>query len=694
MKNKDSFKLIKDKKDTTKNTRNKIKLAFINNMKLKRKIIITLILLSIVPIFAVSTISYISATNTLKDNALNYSEQIANQVLQNIESAIGVYEQYAKQMFIELNGLKVEFRDFRGDDQSKKTQGRSAIEKHLMEYKVINPEIAEIAIVYVNEDGSINTMGDKYASKDIINKEIINTTYYYSDAQTKPYVWITGYEDYNKVYVMKSLNKQVHGFKEAALIFSLRFDNVKNIFSQLSLGEGAKAYLVNEKNEIIFNVDKSNYGEQLNLEYLSYGKIEGIKSFFHKDLLVSIANCKNSWKLVIETPERNITDKINKSGMVTVILSLICYIIVIMLGNIISSSIAKPIKHIVDLMKKAETGDFTVSSDYKSKSEVGVLSESFNVMIENIKKLLLNTKKVTLDVMSEAKNINEISKSAAIMSEQTTSSMGQIAEGANEQAEQSENAAQLMSDLDKKIDAVINNIKTIWETTVKTQEVGSRSLAVVEDLKGKHIKSSEMMQIINTNVDNLTKSAKEITTILKIINEISDQTNLLSLNATIEAARAGEAGQGFAVVAEEVRKLANRSKESADGIAVVVKGIQLKINETVKMVHDTTVMFKEQTNSVEETDKAFDSIIESTMTIANQMENVQETMGDMDKMKESVLESISSIVAVSQESSACAQEVLRASEQQSSSAEELESMAGKLSNITTLLNESIDNFKV
>ena len=251
-----------------------------------------------------------------------------------------------------------------------------------------------------------------------------------------------------------------------------------------------------------------------------------------------------------------------------------------------------------------------------------------------------------------------------------------------------------MSELSNKIGVVIDNISKIELISVNTQEVGKKSLNTVNGLKKKSEDSSDMIQKINENVSSLKQNTKKIESILRVIKQITVQTNLLSLNASIEAARAGEAGKGFAVVAQEVRSLAEQSKQLTEDITIIIDGIQNKVEDIVTIVDNANQIFKEQEVSVGETNGAFNAVIEATHSMAQQVENVQTLINDMNTCKTTVVEAISNIASVSEESSACAEEVMATSQDQSDSAEELSTMANKLNNIIETLSNSIKRFKI
>ncbi len=253
------------------------------------------------------------------------------------------------------------------------------------------------------------------------------------------------------------------------------------------------------------------------------------------------------------------------------------------------------ITHLMETVSRAAEGDFTVTAEVTA-SALGALSDSFNLMVSDLSKIIRNVKEASDKI---AQSTREIYLHTEVM-----------AQGAETQAKEIETtyqAAKEMADLIK-----YANERTLQaaETARKAAQVAESGESVVQhSIKSMH-RIRETVQETARKVRLLGESSMEIGEIIEVISDIANRTNLLALNATIEAARAGEAGRGFAVVADEVRMLAERSSQAAKDIAVLIESIQVGTSEVVEAMEQGTAEVEEGTRLVDETGTALKNIRE------------------------------------------------------------------------------------
>jgi len=353
-----------------------------------------------------------------------------------------------------------------------------------------------------------------------------------------------------------------------------------------------------------------------------------------------------------------------------------------------------PLNELSKTMEEGANGNLNVNIDIKSKDEVGILANSFNTMIEGIKKLVFDIKSISESVNHSAENLAVASEQAAQATQDVAKAIEEIAQGASSQAKEAEESANATVLLGQLIDQSLKNADEINQEVANVSMVSNEGLGIIDDL----IKKTELTVEANNNVKESTnyllEKSTEISKIVETITGIADQTNLLSLNAAIEAARAGEAGRGFAVVADEVRKLAEQSSQAARNIANLISEIQNTINDTYKTVEDSTKSIEEQSNVVNTTKDVFEGILHAVNFIVEKIDNLNKSLKEIESHKNKIVDSIQNIAAVSEESAASAEEVSATSEEQSAIVEEMATTANELKNYANTLMEAIKQFKV
>lgn len=400
------------------------------------------------------------------------------------------------------------------------------------------------------------------------------------------------------------------------------------------------------------------------------------------------------WKIVATLDESELTNDTKSILFATLIIILVMTIIAAIMSFVLSNGIVHNIKNLKEVFSKASNGDLTVSIKSSTKDEFNDLADSFNSMISNISELMKS-------VSNSSNTVLETSTSLASMSEEITASINEVAKaiedvssGATDQVENAQQGASEMEDLSKRLDKISINSDEMDRISNSTKDLGSKGLYMIETLTEKSGKTKTATNQVNEIVQDMNESTKQINAISETIAEITAQTNLLSLNASIESARAGEAGKGFAVVAEEIRKLAEESQASTEEIKAIIAIIQKKSETAVESIRLTEVVVNEQDLAVSQTQQIFSEILKSIEVMITKVDEVRNSIVDINEKKKSTLTKIENISFISEQTASASEEVTASAEEITATMEELTKHSGELQRLAEQLGNKINEFKI
>lgn len=415
----------------------------------------------------------------------------------------------------------------------------------------------------------------------------------------------------------------------------------------------------------------------------------------NKDVLLTVNPISDKeWYLLGVAPNSYLYAESATVGLWAFGLGIVISVIVVIISIMVALGISKPLQQVMQAMKRAENGDLAANVSLKSRDELGQLGQSFNRMIMQIRVLLKDTKDVVAEVLKHSKILEESSAQSTHTAKAVVTATMEITRGTIEQTQEAEKTTQKMADLSKRIETVVAKSSEVGEITGSVRKMGLQSQEVIGRLRQKANETDAITNEVVKDIHELSSSAEEIRSLTEIITGISEQTNLLALNAAIEAARAGEYGLGFAVVAEEINKLAAQSQEAAKTINNILKKIQAKSAVSTQTVSRAHQIVEEQLVAVEQAQKSFDGINEAMNNVVSRMSEVNENIKKMNTVKEETINSIMNISAISEETAAASQEVSASTEEQTAIAEQVSALAGELLKIADLLVNSMAKFKM
>ncbi|EON70736.1 methyl-accepting chemotaxis protein [Lysinibacillus sphaericus] len=384
-----------------------------------------------------------------------------------------------------------------------------------------------------------------------------------------------------------------------------------------------------------------------------------------------------------------------RKQLTSVIVGIAIVVIAIFTALLSARRISKPIIILTKRMQRITEGDLSEPKlDVTTRDEVGQLTTATNTMSEILNRLLKHIQTVSNDVAAHSEELMQSATEVKGGTEQIVDTVTEIASGTEIQASNASDVATTMTEFTTQVTDVNRSSKEVNQYSQEVMHLTKEGKELMDASTQQMTTIDHIVKDAVNKVDNLSKQTQEISKLVAVIHDIAAQTNLLALNAAIEAARAGEQGKGFAVVADEVRKLAEQVSVSVDDITSIVEKIQYDSVIVTTSLESGYGEVEKGTTQIASTNETFNHIADAVYSMSTSIVTMSSKLEQVVQNTLNIHKSVDEIAAVSEQSAAGIQETSATIEQAASSMDEIKNSSVHLAEMAENLNGQISKFKL
>ena len=396
-------------------------------------------------------------------------------------------------------------------------------------------------------------------------------------------------------------------------------------------------------------------------------------------------------------PQATVKSEINSAVLFIIGVMVIIMAIAMAILFVLTGRIAGAIKTGAEILDEVSTGQLAVEvpdSIINRTDEIGDMAGSIKSLKEKLSDIVGNIVNISKDVASSSTELNDRSENTARHMGQVDKAVSEIAEGAYNQAEETQKCTENVIRMGNMIEDNAEDIRALNENAKAIKERGEKAVTALKELETTNDRTKSSIDVIYEQTNTTNTSAQQIKEATALITSIAEETNLLSLNASIEAARAGESGRGFAVVASQISKLAEQSNESAQQIEQIITNLLRESSKSVETMNEVMETMNEQNTQLSNTSAEVIKVIEEVDNAIIAIDNVANKTREINDARGIVIDTIQNLSAIAEENASSSEETASSANEVSSIVSEIADNAKNLKGNADDLDKNVAFFKL
>ncbi|REK77811.1 methyl-accepting chemotaxis protein [Paenibacillus paeoniae] len=654
----------------------------------------------------VGLLAYSEAKTMVEKKVSDASLQTINQVASNLNVVFKTYEDLSLQLLIDKDFHAIVKELATSNDDYEKFEAARRLGDKMQSFTLSNNSIKGVMLLPLSDKLHVVAAGSSLSTR---AEPLMKTEWYQKTIELNGRVnWIapqpTGMSmipDKPTITLTRLLKNTVSSEAGYMLLLEIEADTIANRYSEVVLGDESELAIIDGNGNYVIADDEAKIGKTASISLPVSGEqaLAGSPKLHTSDGVEVLAVYQKlqsmDWRIAGTIPVQQLVKDAESIRDLTLVTALAAIVLAIAIGMLVIIAIARPLVNICNLMMEGARGNLAVRSTIgKRQDEIGTLSVSFNAMMEQITALARQTTKSAQDVLLTASELTEASRKTSASAKEIAVATEEIAGGASSLAVEAERGNELAAHINGQMKKVISANEEMVVSAASVEQSSQQGTAYMSGLIQKTGMTEEMTRSMVEKVDALKESTGSIVKILDVLNNLTKQTNILSLNAAIEAARAGAAGKGFMVVADEIRQLADQSRQSIDVVAQITGKIRSEIDETVHVLSEAYPLFQAQIASVKEANDIFVSVQGQMAQFAQRLDDATSSIGQLEQSQDVLAEAMTNVSTVAEEASATSEEVASLSSEQMHISDNLVLLSEKLDAVSRGLKDSLSHFKL